>query len=390
MCRRVAFCIILVLWEKLHFSWCFTCSPAVGTNLLASPPRILQQLQQHHHKTKSHPQLFLATVNEVTASCFEFTTQPMQVYIEDTDAYGIMYNSNYLRCYDRALHMTSYAQTKSPCDNGNSYHDDDDEQLNGEDDDDALPSILKHDDEWSLVSFERMKFKQSPALGQSFVVTGRLVGEPSDSEQIWDLEMKDAVDDSSIVFNTIQGVRIAHAPTNSRDFSWIPNPGPLATEDRERQQQQYPTLLLEQDFQVYRDEFDPHLQGYLPLRNVLNLFERIRSNSLGGPNALRRLQQEDGFVYVVTSIDQCSLVDYNNSVGSNTSMLQAGDSLRVRFDAIMKRQGALIEFRQTAFLGNARVAQAVVTIMALSEQTRRPSKRLPQWMVDQMMSICNE
>lgn len=25
------------------------------------------------------------------------------VYIEDTDAYGVMYNSNYLRAYERAL-----------------------------------------------------------------------------------------------------------------------------------------------------------------------------------------------------------------------------------------------------------------------------------------------
>lgn len=33
--------------------------------------------------------------------------QCLSSYIEDTDAYGVVYNGNYLRAYDRSLHTTS-------------------------------------------------------------------------------------------------------------------------------------------------------------------------------------------------------------------------------------------------------------------------------------------
>ena len=37
-----------------------------------------------------------------------FHSPSFHVYIEDTDAYGVMYNANYLRAYERALHTVSF------------------------------------------------------------------------------------------------------------------------------------------------------------------------------------------------------------------------------------------------------------------------------------------
>ena len=32
----------------------------------------------------------------------------MKIYIEDTDCYGLMYNGNYIRSYERALYRVAY------------------------------------------------------------------------------------------------------------------------------------------------------------------------------------------------------------------------------------------------------------------------------------------
>ena len=92
----------------------------------------------------SHRRLFRSSLHEqevngeavidATTTVTTFQSSPMQVYIEDTDAYGIMYNSNYLRCYDRALHAT-----------------------------------VDHEG-WAIVSVDRQKFAASPGLGQEFVI----------------------------------------------------------------------------------------------------------------------------------------------------------------------------------------------------------------------------
>ena len=50
-----------------------------------------------------------STISETQdlSTSIRFESLPMTVYLEDTDAYGIMFNTNYLRSYDRALHLTT-------------------------------------------------------------------------------------------------------------------------------------------------------------------------------------------------------------------------------------------------------------------------------------------
>ena len=98
-----------------------------------------------------------------TRATAHFTTSPMQVFIEDTDAYGVMYNANYLRCYDRALHMVTFGSDET--------------------------ELLGAHDGWSIVSVGQQKFSSSPAMGGMFVIEGTRVEASSDSE-IWDMAMK--------------------------------------------------------------------------------------------------------------------------------------------------------------------------------------------------------
>jgi hypothetical protein len=134
-------------------------------------------------------------------------------------------------------------------------------------------------------------------------------------------------------------------------------------------------LVPTDKFTPFRDEFDGDI---IPIRNQLNFFERARSNSLGGPDALRKLQQEDGLIFVVSSIDQGSLV-------SSPSYGGIGQSVIVETAVVTKRQGMVMEFQHALLTlnengGRDRIGQAKVTLVSLNATTRRPTKDLPDWL----------
>lgn len=139
-----------------------------------------------------------------------------------------------------------------------------------------------------------------------------------------------------------------------------------------------PNFLTKGDcFTVYRDEIDAHWQGHLPLRNVLNLMERSRTNALGGPEGLRRLQQdkENGVVVVVTGVSDLTLVEEGVT-------LVPGRKLVVETAFVVKRRGMILECYQTlrTTSSDARLAQGKVTLMLLDATTRRPTTKLPVWL----------
>jgi len=277
----------------------------------------------------------------VTSSITTFTTEPMKVFIEDTDAYGVMYNANYLRSYDRALHMTSIDKnTGTP--------------------------VLQHDG-WSIVSMEQQKFKASPSLGGIFVIEGTLRAS-TEQQETWDMIMKS--EDGSTIYNTVSGIKIARPLAEVSDQQhWLPRPNPLEVTGG--------ISISDDTFQTYRDEFDPHLSTHMPLRNILNLFERSRSNWLGGPDGLRRLQEEDGLLFVVSSMGKLSLVDCQTTTWP-------GQPLTIETAFFVKRRGMVIECRHTAKLGKEPIAQGIVNIMTIDANTRRPTTNLPTWLAKKM------
>ena len=285
--------------------------------------------------------------NESTAT--KFVSPKMQVYIEDTDAYGIMYNTNYLRAYDRALHMS--AKLHNP--------------------DVHQGTMSSQHEAWSITSFEEQKFKSSPKLGEEYVIRGELkVSE--DNSEIWDMEMTNPEGD--ITYNSISGLQISKLRGNDdgvvddgmNEFSLLANAEPYNNHLDSKTNPFFST-----NFTVYRDEVDAHWPNHIPLRSILNFMERCRSASLGGPDALRSLQEDDGIVVVVTGIQSCSLIDegvvyYPGQVISSDSFL------------VSKRKGMVLECYQTIQYGSKRIAQGRVNLMLLDSKTRRPTRNVPE------------
>jgi acyl-CoA thioesterase FadM len=264
----------------------------------------------------------LENVNQPPAATFR--TPAMHVYIEYTDAFGVVYNGNYLKFFDRALQRTDHQRP-----------------------------------DWLIVRVGQQKFKQSPALGGTFVIEG-VRKEVHEAYEVWDMDMKSV--DNLIVFNSVADVRIAQ-PAKEDTVSALPVDPPFDIPEG--------GVLATDTFYAYRDEFEPHLQGTIPLRNVLNLFERSRSNYLGGPDVLREMQTKEGIIFVVTNIEDACLID-------DGATCCAGDELIVETTFVAKRKGMVLDCLQTLKRGTARLAQAKVRVMVLNATTMRPTNQLPE------------
>jgi len=264
-----------------------------------------------------------------------FVSPVFPIYIEDTDAYGILYNGNYLKFYDRAL-----------CS--------------------VLPS-----DPWSLIRFDAQKFVASPALGDRVVVRGIL------QDGTWDLTMTSI--DGNQVYNSIVNVTVA--VPDQHGLMELPDPNKPPPKDSVDAN----LSSFIDTFPVFRDELDA--QGRLPLRIALNYFERARSNYLGGPEQLHRLQSEDDLLAVVTSIADCGLA----SESRDYLVVQPGDLVNVRTSTKIKRKGMIIECHQTLETSNQSsscpgipLAQGKVTIMMINRTSRRPTAKLPAWLLEKL------
>lgn len=262
------------------------------------------------------------------------------VYIEDTDAYGIMYNSNYLRVADRALHMSASTSDEYPA-----------------------TALLNHSDEWNIVAVRQQQFKASPTLGSTFVVQG-ILQSATETTEVWDLW----IGNNDTTYHTMSGVQISHKSNNFLDEKWLPEPAA------------FPSLsdsCKMANYTVFRDEFDGHLPGRLPVRSIMNLFERSRTDWLGGPEGLRRLQKEDERIFVVIGTAELSLVD-------GSVQCRPGDTVTVQTKFSTKKRGMRIECEHTAFCHGQRIAQGMVSLLTLDAKSRRPTSKLPQWLQDQL------
>jgi acyl-CoA thioesterase FadM len=303
----------------------------------------------------------------------------MSVYIEDTDAYGVIYNSNYLRAYERALQI--YFQTTA-----------NDDEWNGTEEEEEAAA-------WTVLQVDEQKFKSSPPLGGTFVIQAtQCIADREDAldgTQVWGMQMKkypkddNDKDDPAVVYNSAKvtigkgGVAREKLPASIAGSGTKTTTRPTATT----------TTTENYNYLLYRDEFDPHLTTHMPLRNVLNLFERSRTNYLGGPDMLRAFQVEHQIVFVVTRVDQCCLVfgplpppppplfedGQGNKTGGRCIMARPGQTGTVQTEFLAKRKGMILECHQSLWVEDRCVAQGIVTIMSLNEATRRPTANFPPW-----------
>jgi acyl-CoA thioesterase FadM len=221
-----------------------------------------------------------------------FTSSPMRVYIEDTDAYGIIYYANYLRMFERALFAASHS-TKE------------------------LQSLLGNNPNWSIVAVGHQKFVSSPILGSDVVIHGQLQKTIATSENenpsndhkepprlwsVWNMEMRSP--DGTKIYNVVTDLVVASDPVvdNLMEVKDILPEGALEDGSLIKRDTKTIGVSWHDTFTIQRDELDAHSSGLVPLRNTLSYFERGRTNTFGGPNNLQKMQEEDGILAVVTSV----------------------------------------------------------------------------------------
>ncbi|KAK1745428.1 hypothetical protein QTG54_003352 [Skeletonema marinoi] len=338
----------------------------------------------HHHQHRSrsthHPTLLASSPplvhddNETPTNTTSFTSPKFRVYIEDTDAYQVMYNSNYARQYERAL-------------------------IHAPRDDDAKRK------QWVMTAITNQKFRSSPTLGSEYVVTGQLVERSgADNTEVWQMEMV------SLPTNDIDGnadeVVIVY---NAAMVTLSSTPHVLSSPDEDVSTSSS-ELYHTQSFPCYPDEFDMHLQTttstdtrtqqyayHIPIRSVTNFFERHRTTYLGGPDKLRKLQQEDGILFVITAMDDGEICSLDAIDGAN----HLGRDVIVETKFVAKRRGMVVECYHRLLMdididdddhdspskSRKLLAKATMTMMALNKDTYRPTSNLPQWLMDLISSV---
>lgn len=338
----------------------------------------------------------------------QFLSPTFNVYIEDTDAYGVMYNANYLRAYERA--MSHYHRGLDALSNEKSRR-------------------------WILSEINNQKFLSSPGLGEEYVVRGELLERPSVDEEVWKVELTSEQHHARKVHNSA-------TITLSRSSSLVKQGSAEGFDGN--------GITFEKKFTSYHDEFDAHHYDptyssetnyvrthllpnqHIPLRNAMNFFERSRTDYLGGPGSLRKMQIEDDLLWVVAGIDSGKLF-WNSFVLENRETLlpdllpescmeskesanyadedrdklhdptiltvgmesnpfhpKAGSELTVQTNFVAKRRGMIIVCHHRLWMdvGDLKkktrrlLAQSTVTIMALKGSTRKPTSKLPQWLLD--------
>ncbi|KAL7537306.1 hypothetical protein ACHAXR_011040 [Thalassiosira sp. AJA248-18] len=339
-----------------------------------------------------------------------FNSPTFRVYIEDTDAYGVMYNGNYIRSYERAL---SHVPRKEEEEEGG------------------------NNDRWILSFITDQKFRSSPALGEEYIVRGERMERNNSNdddavEEVWQLEMvtrevgeQQGVDgdesnntQEEVVHNSAMATLI-RSRTKMAAAS-LTMPSTMRSNDTTNNLGK----LFEQTYTSYHDEFETHsyycnehtgddTQGFhIPLRSAMNFFERSRTSYLGGPDVLRKMQLEDDILWVVTSVNDGELLldsvafehqldDDNENDAEEVSINDASDlnptpggEVTVQTNFVVKRRGMIIDCQHRLYtavnsndgmMNRRLLAQATVTVMALKGSSRRPTSKLPQWVLDRIM-----
>ena len=378
----ITLCMFLLLAGTLAFT------STVGRSKQVSFCKAIDNIRCVHLEASSTSN-YIGSQSEIESSsaptATSFTSPTYKVYIEDTDSYGVMYNGNYLRSYERAL--------------SNLFRSSD-------------GSYDRH--RWIITHVTKQKFRSSPALGEEFIIRGDLVdngvedkdtAEAKDDDndaQTWRLDMvtknnNSEKNDDWIVHNSAQ-VTLSRPTTSVDNISYLST---SITSSKKR---------VEEIHRAYYDELDSHYypqadeyQYHVPLRSAMNYFERSRSNVLGGPDVLAKMQNEEDILWVVTGADDAellldSIVLAEDDINVNEEDILSLDwhltpvkDVIVDTDIFIKRRGMFVECHHRLLLdvelNNGEkiirlLAKATMTMVAIQGSNRRPTSKLPKWVLE--------
>eukprot|EP00466_Bigelowiella_natans_P001873 jgi/Bigna1/78812/fgenesh1_pg.57_\ len=333
----------------------------------------------------------------------EWTTVPLRVYIEDTDAFGVAYYANYAKFFERAVQARAGLWLQQEKKGGGLRT--------------ATPTLF---------SINNMRYKKPAILGQLLNVKSRVVDHDAHSVNE-EMVISDA--DSGDVLNsaTVRWGFVDPGSTTCEDdndgalvCSVVNSPLPsssmfnTAVEDRQPQADidmgsdaSAAIATVEEQLRVEQRRFgcavrktrasvlveDVDATGFLSPASTLRYFERSRSDLTGGPGAGLRSLHESGISIFVAKIDQMTL-------GTLGRRPRVGAPLEVRTYTLLKdKPGTMLKMWQelwacergysedAAFDDTAElVATAEVTTMTVDSATSRPTKA-PQWLYDRVKQL---
>jgi Predicted thioesterase len=357
--------------------WC--CS---SSSCYTSPPsHVNLSPEKKQHKENYGTELF-----------FMYCSEPMQVYIEDTDAYGVVYNAKYISFYERALYEIRREYRNKERRNQQSSN-------RGERNDGIsigsssfigqsqssmkqnkrIPSsiVLDTDEDFCLTALSDHHFKSSLSLGSQFIILAKLVLDDRNvachdnyHEEIWSLQMQEytTVQDTSRTCDSspstiLSKVVNSATVTVSKGKHAAFRPSLQVVSPRTTNLPIQPLRSFQNTFIVHPDEFHIHLPNALPIRTVLNLFIRQNSIGIGGPVVLSELQEKYNFQYVVSSINHVNIYHapaggedgdgrrcsdhssaFDEEEKDQTFYIKPGMMVTVRSCVRVKRKGMILEF----------------------------------------------
>ena len=328
--------------------------------------------------------------NPINNEVIEFVTEPMQVYIEDTDAFGVVFNGNYVKLYERVLHNYYYSSIRS---SGGKRSNKISNQM-------LINHVTNH------------KFKTAARLGDEYVIRGEMVkdiytGNDGINQQTWELQMikhygdsdyNKATNENDVVFNTATiTLSNIHMIDTSAEGHSLDKTRTYESDISEPHKSKGKIMTVEASFQTHHDEFSPVLiideqnlddmrqdsletKYHLPMYVILKYYERIRTIALGGPAALNRTQVEYGVLWVITSIDDFS-ISHDFMTYQNQILCQ---EVTVKSKFNLKRGGMIVTCEQEIYSNingePTLISKALISMCAIDVKNGyRPTKDIPEF-----------
>lgn len=255
----------------------------------------------------------------------------MKVYIEDTDAYGVVYYANYFRFTDRAAQEAFECATEQ----GRGWFEG------------ASASFR----ELSLVSISNVKYARGAVLGDEVIVRTTIMDADAHHVRL----MQDVIDQHGGLYLSAQttyarpdGARAATTGIGAAQASTAPS---------------WSTTRV----MVYRDEQSGGVGGGCSHVDVMRFFERGRSDAIGGSAALAELKSKHNVIAVVSRLDAV----FPMKIFADITRAHACE---VRSTVTLKRRNIQVVFHQELYdvASGERVAAANITCTCLDAANMKP------------------
>ena len=257
------------------------------------------------------------------------------VYIEDTDHYGVVYYANYFKFCAQAFE--GYLVNRS--------------------------SMIKRD-EVVCDYIKWAKYLTAAKLGYRISVKTKVLKVCEEKgESIWDVEhrvlkrTKSDVDDDVVCFTC--NVQYSNSQQRSDDV------------DEDEIGNSNNSNSSSTEIRLFKTELSANASYHV---DVLRWFERNRTDRIGGPNALERLKSEEECVVVVSAIENVS-IDHK-ALGNIASTTKSTIPILESFSSItFKRRDVQCEFSQTIQDRTGKlIAAGSVTCTIIHRDSMKPRK----------------